>query len=196
MENREDDIKLLRELFIDIDYEMVTNDRDMNNSIIKSRLKYIKSATKYIPLTELYRLYKNITSVYEERREDKHLEEIEYNMIMYFIYLLNTNIISEDKKEELVLNILFLYEMNLSNLEVITKENDGKLRVYSYTKKSSRHIYDVREKIRALEKVNYSSKSMLNVLLENIGIIMKAFNNILDDDVKNLGMTRSKKRIK
>lgn len=196
MENREDDIKLLRELFIDIDYEMVTNDRDMNNSIIKSRLKYIKSATKYIPLTELYRLYKNITSVYEERREDKHLEEIEYNMIMYFIYLLNTNIISEDKKEELVLNILFLYEMNLSNLEVITKENDGKLRVYSYTKKSSRHIYDVREKIRALEKVNYSSKSMLNVLLENIGIIMKGFNNILDDDVKNLGMTRSKKRIK
>lgn len=196
MENREDDIKLLRELFIDIDYEMVTNDRDMNNIIIKSRLKYIKSATKYIPLTELYRLYKNITSVYEERREDKHLEEIEYNMIMYFIYLLNTNIISEDKKEELVLNILFLYEMNLSNLEVITKENDGKLRVYSYTKKSSRHIYDVREKIRALEKVNYSSKSMLNVLLENIGIIMKGFNNILDDDVKNLGMTRSKKRIK
>lgn len=196
MENREDDIKLLRELFIDIDYEMVTNDRDMNNSIIKSRLKYIKSATKYIPLTELYRLYKNITSVYEERREDKHLEEIEYNMIMYFIYLLNTNIISEDKKEELVLNILFLYEMNLSNLEVITKENDGKLRVYSYTKKSSRHIYDVREKIRALEKVNYSSKSMLNVLLENIGIIMKGFNNILDDDVKNLGMARSKKRIK
>ena len=83
MENREDDIKLLRELFIDIDYEMVTNDRDMNNSIIKSRLKYIKSATKYIPLTKLYRLYKNITSVYEERREDKHLEEIEYNMIMY-----------------------------------------------------------------------------------------------------------------
>lgn len=196
MKNREDDIKLLRELFIDIDYEMVTNDRDMNNSIIKSRLKYIKSATKYIPLTKLYRLYKNITSVYKERQKDKHLEEIEYNMIMYFIYLLNTNIISEDKKEELVLNILFLYERNLSNLEVITKENDGKLRVYSYTEKSSRHIYDVREKIRALEKVNYSSKSMLNVLLENIGTIMKGFNNILDDDVKNLGMTRSKKRIK
>lgn len=196
MENREDDIKLLRELFIDIDYEMVINDRDMNNSIIKSRLKYIKNATKYIPLTKLYRLYKNIISVYEERIEDKHLEEIEYNMIMYFIYLLNTNILSEDKKEELVFNILFLYESNLSNLEVIRKENDGKLRVYSYTEKSSRHIYDAREEIKALEKVNYSSKSMLNVLLDNIEIIMKGFNNILDDDVRNLGMTRSKKRIK
>lgn len=192
MQTIRESIILLNELFIEIDYKTIFQNQDIS-TILKDKMKYIKAATKYISLPQTYKLYKNITKTYEERSKDKYLEEIEYNMTIYFLYLLNTNIISEEEKIKLINNILFLYDKRLSNEEIISNIEEGKLKVYPFTDESSKYISKEREKILKEEEARCS---LLLSLEEDINCIMKEYQIILEGDINNLNKTKIKKRIK
>lgn len=181
---------LLNELFIEIDYDTISKDRNITD-VLKDKMTYIKNATRYISITQLYKLYKNLNKVYEERSKDKYLEEIEYNMIIYFIYLLNTNIITEEEKISLINNILFLYDKRLTNQDILNENGEAKLKVYAYTDISSKYIHGVKNQIQENTK-----ESLLPLLEEDINLIMIEYKDILERDIESLNKTKVKKRIR
>ena len=70
------------------------------------------------------------------------------------------------------------------------------LKIYSYVSKSSKHINDTINIITSFKNNNYNANAITKTLEENTNNIMKSYISILENDIKSLEDTKSKKKIK
>lgn len=188
--------ELFNDLFINMNSNIIVKGEDIKNIIPKENIKYLKNALKYISPAKLCKLYKSMSIVIEEREKDDTLLLAEYHMITYLVYILNSDIVKDTEKKELVDNFTKLYQRTLSNDEINTLSEKEILKIYSYVSKSSKHINDTINIITSFKNNNYNANAITKTLEENTNSIMKSYISILKNDIKSLEDTKSKKKIK
>lgn len=188
--------ELFNDLFINMNSNIIVKGEDIKNIIPKENIKYLKNALKYISPAKLCKLYKNMSIVIEEREKDDTLLLAEYHMITYLVYILNSDIVKELEKKELVDNFTKLYQRTLNNDEINTLSEKEILKIYSYVSKSNKHINDTINIITSFKNNNYNANAITKTLEENTNSIMKSYISILENDIKSLEDTKSKKKIK
>lgn len=109
---------------------------------------------------------------------------------------MNANIISEEGKKSLIENIISFYTLRLSNERVLSLKDRDTMSTYSYVDMSSKHIYTTIGKVKSLNKNNYKSDGLVDILDKQITSIMKAFLRLFKEDMRILSETDNKKLIK
>ncbi len=188
--------ELFNDLFINMNSNIIVKGEDIKNIIPKENIKYLKNALKYISPAKLCKLYKNMSIVIEEREKDDTLLLAEYHMITYLVYILNSDIVKEPEKKELVDNFTKLYQRRLNNGEINTLSEKEILKIYSYIFISSKHINDTISIIKSFENNNYNANAITKVLEENTNSVMKSYISILKNDIKSLEDIKGKKKHK
>ena len=134
--------ELFNDLFINMNSNIIVKGEDIKNIIPKENIKYLKTALKYISPAKLCKLYKSMNIVIEEREKDDTLLLAEYYMITYLVYILNSDIVKDTEKKELVDNFTKLYQRTLSNDEINTLSEKEILKVVDHTISQQKASFD------------------------------------------------------
>ena len=115
---------------------------------------------------------------------------------VYLTYIMNSNIINEEEKKLLIEKIKSFYNMRLSNEEALSLKASERTSIYSYVDISSSHIYNTLNKVKSLNKNNYNSNNLMDVLDKQVEVIMKSFLRMFKEDMLLLNKQNNKKLIK
>ncbi len=192
----ENNVELIKSLFVDIDPSIIYNDKLDIKDIPKGVIMYLKKLLKYTSGVKAFKTYHSIEKIYDERKQNKELLYEEFEMALYLTYIMNANIISEEEKKSLIENIISFYTLRLSNERVLSLKNRDTMNSYSYVDMSSKHIYTTIGKVKSLNKNNYKSDGLVDILDKQITSIMKAFLGLFKEDMRILSETDNKKLIK
>ena len=206
----ENNVELIKSLFVDIDPSIINNDKLDIKDIPKEVIMYLKKLLKYTSGVKAFKTYHSIEKIYDERKQNKELLYEEFEMALYLTYIMNANIISEEEKKSLIENIISFYTLRLSNERVLSLKNRDTMNSYSYVDMSSKHIYTTIGKVKSLNKNNYKlirtclsitallykSDGLVDILDKQITSIMKAFLGLFKEDMRILSETDNKKLIK
>ena len=190
----ENNVELIKSLFVDIDPSIINNDKLDIKDIPKEVIMYLKKLLKYTSGVKAFKTYHSIEKIYDERKQNKKLLYEEFEIALYLTYIMNANIISEEEKKSLIEEIISFYTLRLSN-ERVLKDRDT-MSTYSYVDMSSKHIYTTIGKVKSLNKNNYKSDGLVDILDKQITSIMKAFLGLFKEDMRILSETDNKKLIK
>ena len=157
---------------------------------------YLKKLLKYTSGVKAFKTYHSIEKIYNERKQNKELLYEEFEIALYLTYIMNANIISEEGKKSLIENIISFYTLRLSNERVLSLKDRDTMSTYSYVDMSSKHIYTTIGKVKSLNKNNYKSDGLVDILDKQITSIMKAFLRLFKEDMRILSETDNKKLIK
>lgn len=192
----ENNVELIKSLFVDIDPSIINNDKLDIKDIPKEVIMYLKKLLKYTSGVKAFKTYHSIEKIYNERKQNKELLYEEFEIALYLTYIMNANIISEEEKKSLIEEIIAFYTLRLSNEGVVSLKDRDTMSTYSYVNMSSRHIYTTIGKVKSLNKNNYKSDGLVDILDKQITSIMKAFLGLFKEDMRILSETKDKKLIK
>lgn len=192
----ENNVELIKSLFVDIDPNIINNDKLEIKDLPKEIIPYLKNLLKYTSGINAFKTYHNIEKIYNERKQNNELLHTEFVVAVFFTYIMNSNIITEEEKKILIGDIISFYNMRLSNKEVLSLKEKETMTMYSYTDISSTHIYNTINKIKALNKNNYNSNNLMDVLDKQIAIIMKTFLRLFKEEILLLNKQSRKRLIK
>lgn len=94
----ENNVELIKSLFVDIDPSIINNDKLDIKDIPKETIMYLKKLLKYTSGVKAFKTYYSIEKIYNERKQNKELLYEEFEIALYLTYIMNTNIISEKKR--------------------------------------------------------------------------------------------------
>ena len=188
----ENNVELIKSLFVDIDPSIINNDKLDIKDIPKEVIMYLKKLLKYTSGVKVFKTYHSIEKIYDERKQNKELLYEEFEIALYLTYIMNANIISEEEKKSLIENIISFYTLRLSNERVLSLKDRDTMSFYSYVDMSSKHIYTTIGKVKSLNK----SDGLVDILDKQITSIMKAFLRLFKEDMRILSETDNKKLIK
>ena len=94
----ENNVELIKSLFVDIDPSIINNDKLDIKDIPKEVIMYLKKLLKYTSGVKAFKTYHNIEKIYDERKQNKELLYEEFEIALYLTYIMNANIIRSEER--------------------------------------------------------------------------------------------------